>query len=218
MPYVGQASFLHSIRSNLVNYFFCVNALCRASLISTSFTMMLEFLQAQTVSMPYVGQASFLPETAEASVIECQCPMSGKPHFYFPFYHILIKFTLWVSMPYVGQASFLLSSSKRTKMPGNTRCQCPMSGKPHFYPARRSTRRPARRSVSMPYVGQASFLRNFTGKRYLYRCSVSMPYVGQASFLLKLSIACRLTANVSMPYVGQASFLHNGLDQNRKRR
>ena len=63
---------------------YCVNALCRASLISTDDGDEDEDYEDE-VSMPYVGQASFLPTSKnyeEIYEIKCQCPMSGKPHFY----------------------------------------------------------------------------------------------------------------------------------------
>ncbi len=135
MPYVGQASFLHlSLKITMVAVCISVNALCRASLISTKPVYMEQAITV-TVSMPYVGQASFLQyrnKAIPAEDVVCQCPMSGKPHFYRP----------------TGR-----NCSQKSDL-----CQCPMSGKPHFYSIGRAADLYSARCVSMPYVGQASFL------------------------------------------------------------
>ena len=62
------------------------------------------------VSMPSVGQSSFLREKCSSN----QCIDGG------------------VSMPSVGQSSFLHRSDCRG-LNVRTRCQCPQSGNPHFY-------------------------------------------------------------------------------------
>ena len=138
--------------------------------------------------MPWVGQTSFLRgKTIPCSICEtpCQCPGSGKPHFYIAPTPQKGDYYVGVSMPWVGQTSFLLAergkmlitnnmcvnalgranliSTAQTKNPlgkgfccvnalgranlistlpvrsefgTSSMCQCPGSGKPHFYGAR----------------------------------------------------------------------------------
>ena len=59
MPYVGQASFLRDDVLYQATLPEGINALCRASLISTVVSLV-RFPTKKFVSMPYVGQASFL--------------------------------------------------------------------------------------------------------------------------------------------------------------
>ena len=137
----------------------CVYALYRANVISTQGDYSHHRSQG-SVSMPCIGQTSFLHSrcilSSEISEIVCQCPVSGKRPFY-------IKMTkkykvLWgVSMPCIGQTSFLpitiysdlrwyscvnalyranviSTIEKLAKTYTLIECQCPVSGKRHFYP------------------------------------------------------------------------------------
>ncbi len=62
-----------------------------------------------------------------------------------------------------------------------TRCQCPISGDPHFYKSYDCTVR-STESVSMPYLGRSSFLHVNESPCNWKNC-VSMPYLGRSSFL-----------------------------------
>ena len=90
-------------------YRFCVNALSRAILISTKYRRRVNMRKNKSVSMPSVGRSSFLPNPktiATSKAVVCQCPQSGDPHFY------NMQVNNWqpwirVSMPSVGRSSFL---------------------------------------------------------------------------------------------------------------
>ena len=87
MPCIGQVSFLRlspNIRSRKERR--CVNALYRASLISTYWSTGSEGWSINIVSMPCIGQVSFLlflytDHNGQKGTL-CQCPVSGKSHFY----------------------------------------------------------------------------------------------------------------------------------------
>ena len=156
-PMSGKPHFYETKIRNIPTKEECVNALCRASLISTDYNSRAEGILL-CVSMPYVGQASFLPirkiwDSEIESGVNALCRAS-------------------------------LISTSATSISGGTYtvCQCPMSGKPHFYETERE-KQPTRMWVSMPYVGQASFLLKEKLRKKDTRHHVSMPYVGQASFL-----------------------------------
>ena len=76
MPYVGLTSFLLKEHGNQVLYELgCVNALCRAHIISTA-KIMKKIPAPAEVSMPYVGLTSFLPYPFKTSVfMRVSCPV-----------------------------------------------------------------------------------------------------------------------------------------------
>ena len=126
MPLVGQASFLRLLQPLERRFVWCVNALSRASLISTGNSLQ-EIAKLMGVSMPLVGQASFLHESdridpsaetgvnalSRASLISTLARASDGS-----------VTTQFVSMPLVGQASFL-QQEIRVSQVKIFLCQCP---------------------------------------------------------------------------------------------
>ena len=138
---------------------FCVNALHRASPISTWLRTSIIRILAILVSMPYIGLLPFLllrflKEEEEkptcvnalhrASPISTDCKSCKR------------KKTRSVSMPYIGLLPFL---QKGQKIVSEVKvvCQCPTSGFSHFYTRCVSGNR-QKESVSMPYIGLLPFL------------------------------------------------------------
>ncbi len=84
MPYIGLLPFLPQRDLRLLVSLTCVNALHRASPISTRCQSDGVFVTVP-VSMPYIGLLPFLHSSQKGKVTInrlCQCPTSGFSHFY----------------------------------------------------------------------------------------------------------------------------------------
>ncbi len=107
MPYIGLLPFLPFEGQDSVWNEDGVNALHRASPISTDIQKHVR-IPGRNVSMPYIGLLPFLQKLRKklAILIWCQCPTSGFSHFY-TIVLMALYCVIW--------------------------CQCPTSGFSHFY-------------------------------------------------------------------------------------
>ena len=110
---------------------YCVNALLRASLISTKISIFHGIFKK--LCRPSSGFSHFYFKKGDMNMAEggCQCPSSGFSHFYGNYgdcQHLRIR----VSMPFFGLLSFLLGTTVTGKAKTFT-CQCPSSGFFLFY-------------------------------------------------------------------------------------
>ena len=108
-PSHGQHSFLLKGQSSSIDQSFCVNALARATLISTT-AHLTESTRSRLCQCPRTGNTHFYVLQngwAVMDIPECQCPRTGNTHFYDKFPYIP-RFRGMVSMPSHGQHSFLL--------------------------------------------------------------------------------------------------------------
>ena len=156
-PSSGFSHFYRKAESLDAAHWLRVNALLRASLIST---LDREEWKAgyKLVSMPFFGLLSFLRCWVYVPYLShCwyQCPSSGFSHFY----HSSSNQQLcrkYVSMPFFGLLSFLLNNV--FKKQEDRRYQCPSSGFSHFY-STKIIKANISKCVSMPFFGLLSFLR-----------------------------------------------------------
>ena len=134
MPFFGLLSFLPKYQFFMEYLKNCVNALLRASLIST--------LRKEI----WIWQKEGVNALLRASLISTLTS------------YVVIAYSKNVSMPFFGLLSFLhnneLSSTATKEV-----CQCPSSGFSHFYGVEED-KYPPYLKVSMPFFGLLSFLRN----------------------------------------------------------
>ena len=71
---------------------------------------------------------------AEQPTEQCQCPKSGKPHFYESCGNPERHRGTMCQCPKSGKPHFYVDTGEVSDEHFNV-CQCPKSGKPHFYPA-----------------------------------------------------------------------------------
>ena len=136
----------------------CVNALLRASLISTS-----------------------LFDETKLVLIGCQCPSSGFSHFYIIVCMLMSKNT--VSMPFFGLLSFLHLSTKVPNVEVTDRVNALLRAS--LISTLTMSLPICRPIVSMPFFGLLSFLRLQRCGVGLSLEQVSMPFFGLLSFLPK---------------------------------
>ena len=132
IPFFGLLSFLQAINVGEYTATVGVNALLRASLISTFEPKNIS--QGDNVSMLFFGLLSFLRMFGVCFGIYdvvCQCPSSGFSHFY---RRIVRRRELsTVSVNTLLRASLISTVFNYDAVGLNAMCQCPSSGFSHFY-------------------------------------------------------------------------------------
>ena len=133
MPYIGLLPFLHDEPEDEPTATACVNALHRASPISTRCQSDGVFVTVP-VSMPYIGLLPFLHSSQKGKVTInrlCQCPTSGFSHFYTGVHHQNQQLHGCVNA--LHRASPISTSRDDERNDNGKGCQCPTSGFSHFY-------------------------------------------------------------------------------------
>ena len=171
MPSIGQIPFLlYKFRGWVVPHKGCVNALNRANPISTKQNTATRLQSLRLCQCPQSGKSHFYSEPLqrkEKKMNLCQCPQSGKSHFYRWKVHKKEEKCSFVSMPSIGQIPFL-HALRITTWTIDIVCQCPQSGKSHFYAESGWDYTGTNRRVSMPSIGQIPFLRPETDLLFTY--------------------------------------------------
>ncbi len=160
------------------------------------------------MSMPCIGQVSFLPaafSNITAQMIVCQCPVSGKSHFYLQKVTIH-QFVKIVSMPCIGQVSFLQHWQYLAYSLGYM-CQCPVSGKSHFYEKKAAEAEKKVAGVNALY--RASLISTLPSHPEQKPRAPCVNALYRASLISTMRYANKdmVEKYVSMPCIGQVSFL-----------
>ena len=135
----------------------------------------------------------------------CQCPQSGKPHFYFLGLSTNSNKSEVCQCPQSGNPHFYVMTWDELKKKYGM-CQCPQSGNPHFYVIG-AVAAAVFNMVSMPSVGQSSFLQQevrYAGNHFFCVNALSRAILISTKKDVELK---NLSFGVSMPSVGQSSFL-----------
>ena len=157
MPCIGQVSFLLQCTFRFSGLLSCVNALYRASLISTG--CVFEYHSTDDrVSMPCIGQVSFLLTKGYYPPIRKDCvnALYRASLISTALAISCLFFGIYVSMPCIGQVSFLRKESSGGRKE-SCRCQCPVSGKSHFYSSLPPRTKAPRTVCQCPVSGKSHF-------------------------------------------------------------
>ncbi len=154
----------------------CVNALHRASPISTSIKKEEEKMTV-FVSMPYIGLLPFLLEMVDDDTQDnavCQCPTSGFSHFYLP--KVFVFGMLIGCVNALHRASPISTPFRPRRSQQSLLCQCPTSGFSHFYCNNRGSRKGQGDCVNALHRASPISTQNRLGEtspRFLCQCPTS---------------------------------------------